>query len=61
MSRRTTPVAEHDLDAEVHLDAIDGGSRITLTQAGSPPGQASSYEAGWEQLSFAPLRAYVPG
>lgn len=60
MAWRTTQFASTDADASVsvRLEATGAGARITLTQSGSPAGQAASYEAGWEQYYFAPLRAF---
>lgn len=60
MAWRTTQFAAGDADAavSVRLEPTSAGTRITLTQSGSPDGQAASYEAGWEQYYFAPLRAF---
>ncbi len=57
---RTSEFAEADADSqiEVLLEAVKGGSKLTLTHTDIPEGQAESYESGWEESYFAPMRLY---
>jgi len=57
---RTGEFAEGDADSrvEIILEAVEGGTRLTLTHSNIPDGQAESYKNGWEEWYFAPMRAY---
>ena len=57
---RTTEFAKSDADSqiEVVLEAAKGGCKLTLTHTQIPEGQADSYESGWEESYFAPMRLY---
>jgi uncharacterized protein YndB with AHSA1/START domain len=59
-SWRTNEFAETDPDSklEIVLEAHDDGTTLTLTHSGIPEGQAESYESGWEESYFAPMREY---
>ena len=59
-SWRTGEFAEADPDSKIELvlEAIEGGTRLTLSHTEIPPGQAASYEAGWKEWYFEPMRAY---
>ena len=43
---------------EFHLEACEGGTRMTLTHSGVPASQAQSYEKGWLEYYWEPLRRY---
>ncbi len=57
---RTTEFAEADPDSklEIVLKADRAGTKLTLFHSGLPEGQAESYESGWEESYFAPMREY---
>lgn len=57
---RTGEFAASDPDSrvEIALESIQGGTRLTLTHSEIPAGQAESYESGWEEWYFAPMREY---
>ena len=57
---RTNEFAENDPDSKivVELEALEVGTRLTLTHSDIPKGQADSYRSGWEEWYFAPMRAY---
>lgn len=57
---RTSEFAEEDADSQilVTLEAVAGGTKLTLKHTGIPIGQADSYESGWEESYFAPMREY---
>jgi uncharacterized protein YndB with AHSA1/START domain len=59
-SWRTNEFAETDPDSklEIVLEAHDDGTTLTLTHSGIPEGQAESYESGWEESYFAPMREF---
>lgn len=60
MSWRTTdfPRDASDSRVEVHLEALGGGTRVTVIHTDIPEGQAEQYRAGWNDKYFAPMRAY---
>ena len=60
---RTSEFADTDPDSmlEITLRPVKGGTRLTLRHSGIPEGQAESYEAGWEESYFTPMRAYFKG
>lgn len=57
---RTSEFSDKDPDSriEVKLEAVKGGTKLTLTHTNIPEGQADSYESGWEESYFAPMREY---
>lgn len=57
---RTSEFAASDPDSrvEIVLESIGGGTRLTLTHSDIPDGQAASYQSGWEEWYFAPMREY---
>ncbi|MFH1183678.1 MAG: SRPBCC domain-containing protein [Chloroflexota bacterium] len=57
---RTSEFADTDPDSKIDLklEAVKGGTRLTLSHSGIPEGQAESYESGWEESYFAPMREY---
>ncbi len=57
---RTSEFAEADPDSriEVVIEPAEGGAKLTLTHSNIPDGQAESYESGWEESYFAPMRKY---
>jgi activator of HSP90 ATPase len=59
-SWRTSEFSETDPDSqiEVVIKAAEGGALLTLTHSDIPAGQADSYESGWEESYFAPMREY---
>lgn len=57
---RTSEFSDGDPDSkiEILLEAVKGSTKLTLTHSNIPEGQADSYEGGWEESYFAPMRAY---
>lgn len=57
---RTSEFQETDPDSrvEIELEAVKGGTRLTLTHSNIPPGQAESYKSGWEEWYFSPMQEY---
>lgn len=57
---RTSEFADDDPDSriEVVLKPRKDGAKLTLSHSSIPDGQAESYESGWEESYFAPMRAY---
>jgi activator of HSP90 ATPase len=57
---RTGEFAASDPDSrvEIVLQGVNGGTRLTLTHSEIPPGQAESYQSGWEEWYFAPMQEY---
>ena len=57
---RTSEFADDDPDSriEVVIEPAKQGSKLTLTHTNIPQGQADSYESGWEESYFAPMREY---
>lgn len=47
-----------DSQIEIVLEAVEGGTTLTLTHTNIPAGQADSYESGWEESYFQPMREY---
>lgn len=62
-SWRTTefPEGSEDSRLEILLEAVEGGTRITLVHSDIPDGQAELYAEGWEVYYFRPMRAYFEG
>lgn len=59
-SWRTTefPPGSEDSLLEILLEEASGGTRLTLRHSGIPEGQGASYETGWADHYFGPLRRY---
>jgi uncharacterized protein YndB with AHSA1/START domain len=59
-SWRTTefPAESPPSRLEIILEAEAGGTRITLVHSEIPDGQASSYEQGWKDHYFTPMKHY---
>ncbi len=57
---RTTDFPEDAASSrlEILLEAIEGGTRLTLTHTGIPQGQAEDYKNGWEEWYFTPMKEY---
>jgi activator of HSP90 ATPase len=57
---RTSEFADDDPDSriEIVIEPATQGSKLTLTHTNIPGGQADSYEGGWEESYFAPMREY---
>lgn len=57
---RTSEFAETDPDSrlEIVLKPVRGGTKLFLFHSSLPEGQAESYESGWEESYFAPMRQY---
>jgi len=52
------PADSPDSRLEIVLDAVDGGTRLTLKHSAIPDGQGASYESGWVENYFEPMREY---
>lgn len=59
-SWRTTefPAGSEDSLLELILEETTGGTRLTLRHSGIPEGQAASYEEGWGEHYFDPMKRY---
>jgi activator of HSP90 ATPase len=57
---RTSEFEESDADSEVEvlLEAIDGGTRLTLRHRNVPDGQLGYEKGGWQDNYFEPMREY---
>jgi activator of HSP90 ATPase len=57
---RTTefPDGSPDSRVEVLLEAVEGGTKLTLVHSNMPEGQADSYKKGWEEFYFEPMKKY---
>ncbi len=57
---RTTEFPEDCADSqlEIVLEAVEGGTMLTLTQRNIPEGQADSYRQGWDESYLQPMKAY---
>ena len=60
---RTTEFSNTDPDSriEIVLKPVEGGTKLSLFHSDVPEGQAESYESGWEESYFAPMREYFAG
>ncbi len=52
---KTAPSAR----VRVVFDPTPGGTRLTLTQEGTPPEQVESYRRGWDEHYFEPIRVWL--
>ena len=57
---RTTefPEAAPDSDVEILLEAVDGGTQVTLRHSNMPEDQVDSYRQGWDDYYFKPMKVY---
>jgi uncharacterized protein YndB with AHSA1/START domain len=57
---RTSEFSDGDPDSRVALtlESAKGGTKLTLTHSNIPEGQAESYESGWDESYFVPMRGY---
>ena len=57
---RTSEFEDSDEDSllEILLSDTDNGCLLTLKHWDIPAGQGKSYEAGWEEHYFSPMRSY---
>ena len=57
---RTTEFSEKDPDSrlDLTLEAVKEGTKLTLKHSNIPDGQADSYESGWNESYFQPMREY---
>ena len=47
-----------DSQIEIVLEAVEGGTKLTLTHTNIPEGQADSYESGWDESYFQPMKEW---
>jgi activator of HSP90 ATPase len=52
------PEGSPDSRIEILLEASGGETKLTLIHTDIPEGQADSYEGGWEESYFQPMREY---
>jgi uncharacterized protein YndB with AHSA1/START domain len=59
-SWRTTKFTADDADSKIAviLQAVPGGTRLTLRHSGVPDGHTSYEEGGWQKSYFEPMKAY---
>ncbi|MBM3947418.1 MAG: hypothetical protein FJ315_08510, partial [SAR202 cluster bacterium] len=50
--------AAEDSLLEVLLEAVRGGTRLTLVHTNIPDGQGEEYEQGWKDFYFEPMGQY---
>lgn len=43
---------------EVLLEAVEGGTKITINHSNIPVGQGKEYEQGWQDFYFLPMQDY---
>jgi activator of HSP90 ATPase len=57
---RTTEFPDEAPDSrlEISLEAVKGGTKITLTHTELPPEQVAEYKEGWEDFYFKPMKEY---
>jgi len=62
-SWRTTKFTAADPDSriEVALEAVDGGTRVTITHSNVPDGHASYRDGGWQKNYFEPMKRHFAG
>ena len=46
---------------EVHLEPVEGGTRVTIHNTELPEGDGPKYTEGWEKFYFEPMGAYFGG
>jgi activator of HSP90 ATPase len=52
------PADSQDSRLEVRFEAIKGGTKLTLIHSDIPEGQGASYESGWDESYFQPMKQY---
>ncbi|MBP7688666.1 MAG: SRPBCC domain-containing protein [Thermoflexales bacterium] len=52
------PADSPDSRLEIVLEPAEGGTRLTLKHSNIPIGQGASYESGWVENYFDPMRDY---
>jgi uncharacterized protein YndB with AHSA1/START domain len=52
------PADSPDSHLEVLLEAVEGGTKLTLKHSRIPEGQGKSYESGWVENYFDPMKRY---
>lgn len=52
------PDGSPDSRLEVLLEAVHGGTQLTLIHSGIPEGQGKDYGPGWEENYFEPMNRY---
>ena len=59
-SWRTSQFAASDADSRlvVQLEAVPGGTQVTIDHSSLPPDQVASYLQGWDTHYFTPMRAW---
>ncbi len=59
-SWRTTEFPEDSGDSQIGivLESVSGGTKLTLTHTNIPSGQAESYESGWDESYFQPMKEW---
>ena len=57
---RTTEFPEESPDSrvEILLEAVKGGTKITINHSNIPKGQAEDYKQGWQDFYFKPMKEY---
>ena len=55
------PTGSPDSRLEILLEAATGGTRLTLKHSNIPAGQGASYESGWVENYFDPMKQYFAG
>ncbi len=57
---RTTefPEGSSDSRVEILLEAVKGGTKITINHSNIPKGQADDYKQGWQDFYFKPMKEY---
>ncbi len=62
-SWRTTefPLGSEDSLLELLLEEAPGGTRVVLRHSGIPEGQGASYQSGWGDNYFEPMKRYFGG
>jgi activator of HSP90 ATPase len=63
MTWRTSEFSEDAADSrfEVLLEPAKGGTKVTFRHSDIPEGQGKSYEQGWIDNYFTPMKAYFGG
>ena len=52
------PEGSQDSRLEIRFEAIKGGTKLTLIHSNIPEGQGDSYESGWDENYFQPMKKY---
>jgi activator of HSP90 ATPase len=52
------PAEAPDSHLEISLEAVKGGTKLTLTHTGLPEDQVVEYRQGWEDFYFKPMKEY---